>query len=75
MSFFECRDGGYTAFINGSNIVVRRFAWSAEEERISSRGGGGLHGEDGCNGLPGGVCRLSDRLIRKFDISVVRKLR
>jgi len=74
ISFLGCRDGGYTTLMKGSSIAVSRLARGADDERRSSREGGAVDGDEGCTGVPDGVFRLSDRPIRKFDMSVVRKL-
>jgi hypothetical protein len=55
-------------------MVVKRFANAADDEIISSRGGGGAVGDDGCNGDVVGVLNRSDNPIKIFDMNVVRNL-
>ena len=59
---------------NGSNIVVRRFAVGAEDERMSKRVGGGPLGDEGWIGDAGGVFNRLERSASIFDMSVARIL-
>jgi len=59
---------------NGSKIVVRRFAWGADAERISNRVGGGPEGDDGCIGDVGGVFSRLEKSRSIFDMMLARNL-